>query len=149
MLEMPKLTLSLSAASILFLLLVSLPASAQSTHNLMKVRTSFDFQVGEKQFPAGEYSIKRDLHTPQFLMLESADMKSLMMVQPIVIEQLKEPVRNELIFKEYGAKRFLSEIRIHGRGVKYALHRTKTERSLARRMEAKTIHAIMSESVSH
>jgi hypothetical protein len=149
MFDMQKHTLSLSAASILCLLLVSPPAFAQSTQNLMKVRTSFDFQIGEKQFPAGEYSIKRDLHSPQFLTLESADMKSLIMVQPIVIEQLKEPARNELIFKEYGAKRFLSEIRIRGRGVRYALRKTKTERREAQRMEPKTIHAIMSENVSN
>lgn len=134
-----------SAVFAFFFILASAPAFAQSAHNLLKVQASFEFQIGDKGFPAGEYTVKRDLHSPQFLTLESADSKTIVMVQPLIIEQFRQPARTELIFKEYGSKRFLSEIRIRGGGVKYLLRRSKAERSLARSMEARTIHAIMSE----
>ncbi len=141
---MKKQTFFRIAMPVLFLFLASFPASAQSLENLMTVQVPFDFQVNEKQLPAGKYVIKRDPQTPQFLQIHCPERNVSVIVYTIPLNLPKEPARTSLTFKEYGEKRFLSEVRVLGRGVGYGLTRSKAEHRLARNTEAKTKRAISS-----
>lgn len=110
--------------------------SAQSLETLLTIKAPFEFQVGDKLLPAGQYTIKRDRQTPQLLMLQGAEQRTLVVVQTIVRELWQEPARSGLSFKSYGEQHFLAEVRVVGRGVSYALIPSKAERRLARLTEA-------------
>lgn len=140
--ELKKQTFYRIAVSVLFLFFGSLPAFAQSLENLMTVQVPFDFQVGEKTFPAGKYVIKRDPQTPQLLQIHCPERNIAVIVYTITLNLPKESARTSLTFKEYGEKHFLSEVRVVGRGVGYELTRSKAEHQLARKTEPKTLHAI-------
>jgi hypothetical protein len=53
----------------------------------------------------------------------------------------EQPRRTSLLFKEYGKKRFLSEVNVLGREDRYVLIKSKAESRLAQLEKAKTIHA--------
>ncbi|HEX9001895.1 MAG TPA: hypothetical protein VGB07_18450 [Blastocatellia bacterium] len=125
----------------LFLFLISIPASAQSLENLMTVQVPFSFQVNEKQLPAGKYVIKRDPQTPQFLQIHCPEQHVSVLVFTMPLNLPKEAARTSLTFKEYGENRFLSEVRVRGRGVGYGLTRSKAELRLARNTKANTNRA--------
>lgn len=130
------------AATTLFLFVCSLPVSAQSLENLMTVQIPFEFQVGEKSLPAGKYVIKRDPQLPKFLQLQCPERKISVTVYTIPLNLPKEPARTSLTFMEYGEKHFLSEVKIWGRDVGYALVRSKTEHRLAQSLRTKTLRTI-------
>lgn len=139
---MKKQTLYCIAVSILFLLFGRLSASAQSLENLMSVQVPFDFQVGEKLLPAGKYVIKRDPQLPKLLLIHSTEQNILAAAYTITLDLPKEPARTSLTFAEYGGKHFLSEVKVQGRGVGYALPKSKIEHSLAKLSGPKSIRAI-------
>lgn len=143
-LELKKQTLYRIALPVLFLLFGSLSASAQSLENLMTIQVPFDFQVGEKSLPAGKYVIKRDPQMPKLLLIQCPEQNILVAVYTITLDLPKEPARTSLTFKEYGEKHFLTEVKVQGRGVGYALTRSKAEQKLAQGANAKTIRAIPS-----
>ncbi|MGH9853607.1 MAG: hypothetical protein ACREBD_27525 [Blastocatellia bacterium] len=138
---MKNQTLYRIAVSVLFLLFGSLPASAQSHENLIKVQVPFEFQVDEKLLPAGKYVIRRDPQAPKFLRIQSTEQNILVIVNTIPLTLSKHPARTSLIFKKYDEKYFLSEVKVAGRGDGYALFKSKTERRLAQIEKAKTISA--------
>lgn len=141
---MKKQTLYCIAVSTLFLFFGSLPAFAHSMEHLMSVQVPFDFQVGEKLLPAGKYVIKRDPQMPKLLLIQCPEQNILAAVYIITLDLPKESARTSLTFKEYGEKHFLTEVKVQGRGVGYALTRSKSEQRLARIAESKTIRAIPS-----
>jgi len=139
---MKKQTLYRIAVSVLFLFFGRLPASAQSLEDLMTVQVPFEFQVNEKVLPAGKYIIKRDPQAPNFLQIHCPDQKIWAPVHTIPHSLSEQPTRTSLIFNEYGAKRFLSEVRVLGREDGYALIKSRAERRLAQSAESKSFHAI-------
>jgi hypothetical protein len=139
---MKKQTLFGFTISALFLFFGSLSAFAQSQNNLITVRIPFDFQVDEKQFPAGEYVIRCDSKTRRIQVIQHAQQNIVESIYTIPHTLSKEPTLTSLIFREYGDKHFLSEVKIQGHGNGYALIRSKTERKLAQNLEAKTVRAI-------
>jgi hypothetical protein len=141
MLGMKKQTLYRIAISVLFLLFGGLPASAQSSQYLMTIQIPFEFQVNEKQLPAGKYVIRRDQQTPQLLLIQCPEQNIWMAVHTIPHSLSEQPSRGSLIFKDYGEKRFLSEVKLLGRRDGYALIKSKAERRMAQITETKTIHA--------
>ncbi|MGH9851117.1 MAG: hypothetical protein ACREBD_14860 [Blastocatellia bacterium] len=106
----------------------------------MTIQIPFDFQVGAKLLPAGKYVIKRDPQTPQLLLIQGAEQNTLVTVHTITLDLSQEPARPGLTFRGYGKQRFLAEVKILGRGVSYALLKSKAERRLARLAEAKAIY---------
>lgn len=130
---MKKTMLYSVAMSMLVLFCCGLPASAQSLERLMTAQIPFDFQVGEKQLPAGEYTIKRDPRMTGLLVLEGQRRQTLVTVYSFPLHQPKESDRLSLIFKEYDGTHFLAEVKIAERGYGYALAKSKTERRLAKR----------------
>jgi hypothetical protein len=93
----------------------------------MSVQVPFDFQVGEKLLPAGKYVIKRDPQMPKLLLIQSTEQNILAAAHTITLDLPKEPARTSLTFTEYGGKHFLSEVKVRGRGVGYALTKSKKE----------------------
>jgi len=135
-----KQTIYRIVTSVLFLFLDKLPASAQSDEYLMAIHVPFDFLVNEKLLPAGQYAIKRDPQTPQILLIQCPKRNIRVAVQSILHSRSEQLRRTSLIFKEYGKKRFLSEVNVLGREDRYVLIKSKAECRLAQLEKEKTIH---------
>ena len=138
---MKKQSLYRIAVSVLFLSFGRLPASALSLEYLTTVQIPFEFQVNEKLLPAGKYVINRDPQTPNFLLIQCPEQNIWVTVRTIPRSLPEYPAQTSLIFTGYGAKRFLSEVRVLGRGDGYALIKSKAERRLAQSAKASTIQA--------
>jgi hypothetical protein len=136
------------AMPLLLLAFSVLPAFAQSADNLLTVQVPFAFYAGETLFPAGEYVFKRLTQTPNVLVLErpgdSGEMVSVVVLTHAV-ELVEDPVRSGLIFRDYGEKRFLAEVKASGRGSRYLLSRSKTEVNVAQTAAARILHAVPSD----
>jgi len=138
---MKKQTLCGVATSVLFLFFGRLPAFALSQQHLITVQVPFEFQVNEKLLPAGKYVIKRDSQNPQVLMIQCPERNVWVTVHTLQHSLWEQSAQTSLIFKEYGEKRFLSEIRVPARGEGYALIMSKTERRLAQAAKATNARA--------
>jgi len=138
---MKKQTLYRIAVSVLFLLFGSLTAFAQSQEHLMTVQVPFDFQVGEKLLPAGSYIIRRDPQMPNFLLLQCPDHKISMIVSTLPHSLPEQSSLGSLIFKDYGEKHFLSEVKVSKNSVMYSVVKSKAERRLAQTTDAKPLRA--------
>ncbi len=129
-----------SVAMFMFVLFCcSLPASAQSLERLVKARIPFDFQVGEKRLPAGEYTIKRDPQMTGFLVIEGPQQQVMVTVYAFPLRQLEKPGKPRLIFREYDGTHFLAEVKIAERDCGYLLGKSKTEKRLAKRLTSNSI----------
>ncbi len=142
---MKKQTLYSFAMSVLVLFLWSLPASAQSSDDVTTYQIPFQFQVGEKLLPAGQYLIKRNPQMPQMMLIHCLERKLWVAVQTIPRQLPEYPNRSSLIFKKYDGAYFLTEVKVLGHGNGYALIKSKTERKLVQMAETKTIRAIHSD----
>src|SRR5215510_7800002 len=144
-----KQTLYRVAVSVLFLFFVRLAASAQSHEYLMTIQVPFDFQVNEKQLPAGKYVIRRDPQMPQVLLIQGPGRNIWVAVQTIPHSLSEQSTRTRLIFKEYGSNRFLSEVNAPVRGERYVLIKSRAERRLAQVDKEKAIHATSKSSTTN
>jgi len=138
---MKKQTLYHIAVLVLFLFFGSLTASAHPEF-LMTVQVPFDFQVNEKLLPAGKYEIQRDPQNPRILVIQNPEQKIWVTFHTIPHSLSKKPAQTSLLFTEYCAKRFLSEVKVLGREDGFALTKSKAERRLAQIEKATPIHAI-------
>jgi hypothetical protein len=139
---MKKQLLYRIAASILFLFLVRLSASAQSHEYVMKVNVPFEFQVNGKTLPAGDYVIRRDLTTPDLLRIQSPERNIWVSVHTIPHRDWEERSRPCLIFNKYGENHFLNEVRTPARSEGYVLIKSKAERRQEQVAKAEIIHAV-------
>jgi|SRR5215831_186146 len=133
---MKKQTLSFIAGAMLLLCVGRLPAAAQ---DVATVQIPFDFQVQEQLLPAGKYVVKSDLQAPQWLLIQSLDRKrqAQLYVHTIPHKLTDYPAKTSMVFRKYGERQFLAEVRLEGHGDGYALIKSKAERQLAQALVEK------------
>ena len=96
------------------MLLVTLTASAQGQSLAYRVKANipFDFTVGEKQLPAGEYSVARTIPSSGDLVLSITDhdghTKATRLTNATVTLSPKD--RSVLVFHRYGDQYFLFQV---------------------------------------
>lgn len=117
-------------ASLVGLLLVPL-AHAQMTPGLTG-KIPFQFRVGDKTLPAGEYRINRTSSRAEFLVMRNLDAKGTGIVFLSDVVQAKSAQNSKLVFHRYGSAYFLSQV-WQGRGVESGvqLRQSKAERVIA------------------
>jgi hypothetical protein len=95
----------------LFAALVVLPAYAQF-QNSITVSIPFAFVAGEKQMPAGEYTIKSlingSLHAKT--LIRSKDGRNVVIVGTILVEAKSVQEEAKVTFNRYGDQHFLSQV---------------------------------------
>ena len=104
-----QLFATLATLSLLFVLTI-VSVQAQSK-NRITAHVPFDFQVGEKTLPAGDYSVKR--LSQNTLLVESADGEQSAIAQaPRNVEGNvnAKPSREKLVFRQYGDQYFLAQV---------------------------------------
>ena len=97
----------------------------------MKTTIPFDFVVGSRTLPAGQYTVEHAFASP-LLVLKSAGGQ----VQSIITEGVQSvatPTIGELVFNTYGKQYFLAEVWTPGSNIGRQLHMTSHERELAAR----------------
>jgi hypothetical protein len=91
------------------LLLATATASAQTMH--LKADVPFDFVVGGRTLPSGEYTI-RSLN-PAILSISAPDQKTLVFLTNRC-QSLKTSPESKLVFARYGDRYYLSEMWVEG-----------------------------------
>jgi hypothetical protein len=102
-----KLYSALAMLSLLFMLAVT-SVQAQSGDSL-QANIRFDFQVGDKVLPAGEYTVRR--MSASTLLIQSADGRERLVAQTWnKIDGSGKATRVKLVFHQYGDQYFLSQV---------------------------------------
>jgi len=87
-------------------------ANAQSAKSANKVVADipFEFSVGYKTMPAGEYLVRSLLSAEDALMIQSADAKVSALRQTEATAQMKNKTNARMVFHRYGERYFLAEV---------------------------------------
>lgn len=84
-------------------------ANAQSANRVV-ANVPFEFSVGSKAMPAGEYSVQAINGTNSTLMIRSADAKRAAVRLSSEIGRSKKNTHARLVFHRYGERYFLAEV---------------------------------------
>ena len=115
----------------LFFMLAVVSVQAQSETKL-DVNIPFDFQIGNKVLPAGEYSVKR--LTQSSMLIRSADgQQSAIAVTPRTIRggADEKAVQERLVFHRFGNQYFLAQVWMARGSEGRELNKSKAERRAA------------------
>jgi hypothetical protein len=93
----------------------------------------FSFTIGDKVFPAGEYSVRRlNLASDKIvLMIQSTDGRMSRIVQTTPVEGARPKEQSRLFFNRYGDQYFLAQVWTVGDRTGLELRRSRSERTLA------------------
>jgi hypothetical protein len=109
-------------------------AAAQSNFTFTKTETAnvpFSFNVGDRTFPAGVYTVQLD-HEKQVLVIRGEDRKALMLLANN--EESKDaPKTSQLVFRRLGDHLFLKEAWVRGSNQGQSLPSGVYEKEIARR----------------
>jgi len=115
----------------LMLLTGALSGRAQSLTGELTVKVPFDFSVGERELPAGDYVIKRYSDSPNLLIIQRADRSVTVAVYTSPLRTSEGQAETRLTFNEYGGRRFLARVRSRFGVFSHELAKTQAERKLA------------------
>lgn len=107
-------------------------ASAQS-FTAIRANIPFDFTVGGKTLPAGNYTVQRgNSSSAETLLIRSVDGKAGAFGLTNAVQARTPSVQTKLIFHRYGNTYFLSEVWTDGDGIGRRLPESRSERELER-----------------
>jgi len=84
-------------------------ANAQSANKVV-ADIPFEFSVGYKTLPAGEYAVKTITSAGNALMIQSADRNTSALRLSDETERMKNKTHARLVFHRYGERYFLAEV---------------------------------------
>ncbi|HYL36503.1 MAG TPA: hypothetical protein VEV17_11365 [Bryobacteraceae bacterium] len=109
-------------------MIAALVAGASQAENYY-ANVPFDFQVGDKTAPAGEYVVDPSANS-DFVVIRSADRKESFAVMATSVNSADYARTGKLVFHRYGDRYFLSEIWSRGSDAGRKLRGTPREREL-------------------
>lgn len=128
--------IKLTLLSAMMILTSVASAHAQSLADRVRFNVPFDFSFGEKQLPAGEYSVGRALPSSGDTMLSIRDYnghwKAVRLSHPAMRSQTKSKAL--LVFHRYGEQYFLVQVWPAGAVAGREFAESKQERELQRQM---------------
>ena len=111
------------------LLLITPAVAQQSTYT---IRVPFQFSVGARAFPAGEYRV--GAVAGQQVEIRSIDTAaSAMFATGFVSRSSRQPLNGQLVFHQYGTQYFLSQVWFEDMQKGYQLPVSSNERDYAKR----------------
>ena len=115
--------------------------------NAFVIRVPFDFVAGQKQMPAGRYTVRRVRSDAESaLLIRSEDGRTTAVVMTNAGDP--GPRRAALVFRQHGDRYFLAEVSMPGTASVRALPKAGTERRLERELaeqkdvESKTVTVV-------
>jgi hypothetical protein len=132
---MKKYILSASAMFVLMLTMAVVNIQAQS-QNPLTANIPFDFQIGDKRLPAGEYQIRvvNQSSDKTALLVKSADGKVARMVLTQLVQSSKAQEKASMVFNRYGDQYFLAQVWTAADNFGLALTKSRAERSMEREL---------------
>ena len=127
-------------------LMLAVAANAQVLHTVT-ISVPFDFVAGEKQMPAGRYTVQRvKADAEGALLIRSEDGR----LTAVVLTNTgdKSPRSAALVFRQQGGRHFLAAVSMPGTASVRALPKTGAERRLERELagqkgeESKTVTVV-------
>lgn len=112
---------------------MAFPSFGQSRNFLFKAKVPFEFFVGDKLIPAGEYVVQRTgQHGDAIVFRRTPDLHSVQM-QLVNTRDVGKIEISKLVFRHYGTEYFLSEVWSAGEDRAGEIMQGKREMQLARR----------------
>lgn len=108
------------------------PAAYGQLEPRIYVTVPFDFHVGDKEFPAGEYTVRASPGQTAVL-LQSTDYSRAQFVLTNATQARTWVERPSLVFNRYGTECFLSTIWLAGSNTGRQLSQSRQERELAQK----------------
>jgi len=136
------------AMSTLFVLLLGMIAYAQIEPRVI-ANIPFDFIVGKKTLPAGEYTIDRpEISDPNVLLIRSSDSHFAVFANAESVRARQIPDKSELIFNRIGDNYFLSKVFVSGEDIGCEIQKPRAERKLEQSasntsMQTVTVQSVM------
>ncbi|MGI8735496.1 MAG: hypothetical protein ACR2LM_19600 [Pyrinomonadaceae bacterium] len=122
---------------VISLALVTAVASAQGQSANRVVSTiPFDFVVGDKTLPAGEYSVRGMTRGGEAILISERDAKASIIQMSKVLTSNRNNTRARLVFHRYGQHYFLAEVWSGGDQTGRQLFRSRQERAIDRELAA-------------
>ena len=106
--------------------------ATQAQSIMLKANIPFDFVVGEKRLPSGEYHVKS--LNPVLTQIESKDARSTAIVLTTGMQAAKISDVGKLVFNRYGDQYFLSKIWVPSSDTGRQLPKSRFEREVAQRL---------------
>lgn len=113
-------------------------AKAQTLGHGLRVNIPFDFSVGNKKLPAGQYSVSRALPNSgdQLIEISSLDGKAGIFRTTFPVTALTPKDKSTLLFHRYGDQYFLFEVWPAGASTGLTWPRSRSERELQEQTES-------------
>jgi hypothetical protein len=127
-------------------LLMATAAQAQQTR--VQANVPFDFVVGDRAYPAGEYSLKSVLDSGTVLRIENMQEVAGANVSSITCTSLMRPETTKLVFRRMGDYYFLYQVWTAGNLSGREFPRSRTEVQLAQN-NVKSDIVIVAANISH
>jgi len=116
----------------LVLMLTAISVAAQSARSKI-TNIPFDFIVGQKTLPAGEYTVepnRRDFDN--VWLIQSREGNASVLIATMTVRANQSQEETKLVFRKYGDQYFLSQIWTPGGNTGRELVMTRSERELAK-----------------
>ncbi len=109
-------------------------ASAQVNTIATKIKVDFDFNVGNRQLPAGEYRIKflNNETSQKTMIVSSADGKTHAIIGGLTTPNRMKTQPGAVTFTQYGDRYFLSRVNIGDPAMTQEVIKSRAERDAAR-----------------
>ena len=108
---------------------------ATQAQSIWKAEIPFDFAVGDKWLPAGEYQVKPA--TEKVILIQSQDARSSALAMTIKVHAGKTSDVTKLVFNRYGEQYFLSKIWTRSSDTGRELTKCRLEREVAAQSRVK------------
>ena len=107
-------------------------SGVQAQQNGVKANIPFDFMVGNRVLPAGEYVVAGDGSSSQAIFIRSTDNKTAVMTLAFRCASAQPSKQSKLVFHTLGGRYFLSQIWTEGNERGRQLPKSKMEVQLAK-----------------
>jgi hypothetical protein len=107
----------------------------QSSHRQV-AQIPFEFSVGEKSMPAGEYSVGTITGDGKVLNISNTQQKTSAVRMTSPMQQIEPASTGKLVFRRYGSQYFLTEVWQAGESTARGLTKSKQQRAIERELAA-------------
>jgi hypothetical protein len=110
---------------------------ATQAQSIWKAEIPFDFAVGNKWLPAGEYQVEPEPDSHGVILIQSQDARSSALAMTIKVHAGKTSDVTKLVFNRYGEQYFLSKIWTRSSDTGRELTKCRLEREVAAQSRVK------------
>jgi hypothetical protein len=126
------------------------PVTAQSSFLFVRMRIPFEFTIGHKTLPPGDYIVKRsDSAISEMLLVSSVDGGSGTYVITKNVQAKARQSESKLIFHRYGGQYFLSQVWTAGDSAGRELPKSGRESAVDRELAKNTVERLTVTLIAH